>query len=40
MKTIKLLALALVATTLTMCKSLPASVPSTPEEALAELIAG
>ena len=32
--------LALMAMTFTMCKSQPASVPSTPDEALAELIAG
>ena len=37
---LNLIGLALVAMTCTMCKSQPATVPSTPEEALAELIAG
>ena len=37
---IKLIALAIVGMSFTMCKSHPATAPSTPEEALAELIAG
>ena len=37
---IKLIALILAVTTLTMCKSHSVATPSTPEEALAELIAG
>ena len=37
---IKLIALFLAVTTLTMCESTSATTPSTPEEALAELIAG
>lgn len=37
---IKLIALAIVGMSFAMCKSHPATAPSTPEEALAELIAG
>ena len=37
---LKIIGLALMVTTFTMCKSQSASVPSTPNEALAELIAG
>lgn len=37
---LKIIGLALVATTFTMCKSQSTSLPSTPNEALAELLAG
>ena len=37
---LNLLGLTVMVMTFTMCKSQSASVPSTPEEALAELIAG
>ena len=40
MKIIKLMALALVAMTFTMCKHQPLSAPTTPQQALEELIAG
>jgi carbonic anhydrase len=40
MKKLFTLLLALVVMTFTMCKNQPSSAPSTPQEALAELIAG
>ena len=40
MKIIKLMALALVSMTFTMCKHQPLSAPTTPQQALEELIAG
>ena len=40
MKIFKFLAIALVAMTFSMCKNQPSSAPSTPQEALDELIAG